>query len=60
MYGLWLLLMLMFDLLGRSVLLLLAFFGAAVKAEDQLNGGILRNIVIYNPSSSATKPTQEM
>ena len=52
--------MLMFDLLGRSILLLLAFFGTAVKAEDQLNGGILGNIVIYNPSSSATKPTQEM
>jgi len=53
--------MFMFDLFGRGVLLLLSLFGPAFKTEHQLNRGILRNIVIYNPSSSANYlPTQEM
>jgi hypothetical protein len=37
----------MFDLLGRSILFLLPLLGPSFKRKDQLNSGILRNIVIY-------------
>ena len=41
------LLMLMLDLLGRSILLLFSLFGTAFKTEYQLHGRILGNLVIY-------------
>jgi len=39
--------MLMFNLLGGSVIFLLSFLGTPVKTEDQLKCCIRSNIVIY-------------
>jgi hypothetical protein len=41
------LLMLMFDLLGRAILFLFLFLNSSFKRKNQLNSGILRNIVGY-------------